>query len=123
MWVTHALPAALAGSVAVVTQFAVLTPVALGVIQTLEAGARPNVTGSRVVHVDVVVALAGHAASTRHQRVPEITGRALFTPDTFVAWAAHTHQLVSITQKVTAVRKLASTSRAVGTHAGTTVAT
>lgn len=40
---------------------------------------------------------------------------------TFVARAAHTHQLV--TQQVTAVRKLASTARAIGAHAGATVVT
>lgn len=37
-------PAALSGSVAVVTQFAVLTCVPLRVVQTLETGARLSVT-------------------------------------------------------------------------------
>ena len=40
---------------------------------------------------------------------------------TFVARAAHTHQLV--TQQVTAVGKLPSTARPIGTHAGATVVT
>lgn len=75
-------PAALRGSVAVVTQFAVLTAVALSVVQAFETGACPGVTGRRVVHVDVVATLAGHAAPTGHQRVPEVTGSALVTPDT-----------------------------------------
>lgn len=121
--VTHALPAALCCSVAVVTLFAVLTPVALSVVQAFETGARPSVTGARVVHVDVVVALAGQAAPTGHQRVPEITRSTLITPGTFVASGAHTHQLVSVGQKVTAVRKLPSTARSIGAHAGAAVAT
>lgn len=42
---------------------------------------------------------------------------------TFVARAAHAHQLVSVIQKVTAVRKLASAAGSVGAHTGATVAT
>lgn len=41
---------------------------------------------------------------------------------TFVARAAHTHQLVSVSQKVTAVSELASTAWPVRAHAGTTLA-
>lgn len=100
-----------------------LTPVALSVVQALETGTRPSVTGPGVVHINVAVTLAGHAAPTRHQRVPEITRSALITPGTFVAGAAHTHQLVRVSQKVTAVRKLASTARPIGAHTGAAVAT
>lgn len=76
-------PAALSDSVAIVTQLAVLTRVALSVVQALETGACPGVTRPRVVHVDVAVALAGHAAPTGHLRVPEVAGRTLITPGTW----------------------------------------
>lgn len=59
-----------------------LTGVALGVVQALEAGARSHVAGAWVVHVDVAVALARHAAPAGHQRVPEVAGGALVTPGT-----------------------------------------
>lgn len=75
-------PAALGGSVAVVTQFAVLAPVPVGVIPALDTDACLCVTGLGVVHVDVVVALARLAAPTRHLRVPEVTWGALITPGT-----------------------------------------
>lgn len=75
--------AALSTSVAIVTQFAVLTPIAVGVVQALVAGACPSVTRLRVVHVDVVVTLAGQAAPTGHQRVPKITGSTLVAPGTW----------------------------------------
>lgn len=61
-----------------------LAPVTVGVVQALEAGARANVAGARVVHVDVVVALAGHAAAAGHQGVPEVSGGALVAPG---AWS------------------------------------
>ena len=76
---TGLTPAALRGSVAVVTQFAVLASVAVGVVQAFEAGPRPGVAGPRVVHVDVAVALAGHAAPPGHQGVTVVTGGALVT--------------------------------------------
>lgn len=60
-----------------------LTPVALGVMQAFETGARPSVAGPRVVHVDVAVALAGQAAPAGHLRVPEVAGGALITPGTW----------------------------------------
>lgn len=60
-----------------------LTGVALGVVQALHTGAGPSVAGPRVVHVDVVVALAGQAAPAGHQRVPEIPRSALVTPGTW----------------------------------------
>lgn len=62
-----------------------LTGVALGVVQALEAGACPGVTRARVVHVDVVVALAGHAAAAGHQRVAEVAGGTLVAPVTCMA--------------------------------------
>lgn len=49
-------------------------------VQALEAGARPHVAGARVVHVDVAVALAGHAAPAGHQRVPKVARGALVAP-------------------------------------------
>lgn len=76
-------PAALCGSVAVVTQFAVLTPVPISVIQAFETDTCLDVTGLWVVHVDVVVTPAGRAASTRQLRVPEVTWGALITPGTW----------------------------------------
>lgn len=84
---THTLtavltPAALCGSVAVVTQFAVLACVTLCVVQACETCTCPSVAGPRVMHVDVVVTLAGHAAPAGHQRVPEVTRSALVTPGT-----------------------------------------
>jgi len=81
---THTVltPAALGGGVAVVTRPAGLAAVALGVVQAFEAGARLGVTGPRVLHVDVAVALAGQAAPTGHLGVPEVPGGALVTPGT-----------------------------------------
>lgn len=49
-------------------------------VQALEAGARPHVAGAWVMHVDVAVALAGHAAPAGHQRVPEVARGALIAP-------------------------------------------
>lgn len=94
-------PAALRGSVAVVTRFAVLAPVALGVVQASETGTRANVAGLRVVHVDVVVTLAGRAAPTGQQGVSKVTRGALVTPDTWkgcrrqVSWNASPEELPS----------------------------
>lgn len=73
-------PAALCGGVAVVTDFAVLTRVSLRVIQAFETGTCASVTRPGVVHVNVVVTLAGHAAPSWNQRVSIVTGGALVTP-------------------------------------------
>jgi len=78
--------AALCGSVAVVTQFAVLTRVALGVVQAFETGTCANVAGPRVVHVDVVVTLAGHAAPSGNQGVSIVTWGTLITPGTWMRY-------------------------------------
>lgn len=72
-------PAALCGGVAEVTDFAVLTRVSLRVVQAFETGTCASVTRSGVVHVNVVVALAGHAAPSWNQRVSVVTGGALVT--------------------------------------------
>ena len=61
-----------------------LAPVAVGVVQASEAGACPGIAGPRVMHVDVVVALAGRAAPARHQGVPEVTRGALIAPGTWM---------------------------------------
>lgn len=95
-------PAALCGSIAIVTQFAVLAPVALGVVQAFETGAGASIAGVQVVHVNVVVALAGHAAPTGHQRIPKVTRGTLVTPDTWkgcrrqVSWYGIVHETSSL---------------------------
>lgn len=61
-----------------------LAPVALGVVQAFETGTCAGVAGPRVVHVNVVVTLAGQAAATGHQRVPKVTGGTLVTPGTWM---------------------------------------
>lgn len=83
--------AALCGSVAIVTRFAVLAGVALSVVEAFEAGARSGVAGLGVVHVDVVVALTGHAAAPRNQRVSIVTRSALVTA---AAWTRQTRSSV-----------------------------
>lgn len=75
------------------------------------------------MHVDVVVALTGHAAPAEHLGVPEVPGSTLITPGTFVPRAAHTYQLVRISQLVTAVSKLAPAARPFWAHTGATVTT
>lgn len=73
-------PAALSGSVAIVTHFAVLACVALGVVEAFQAGPGASVTGVGVVHVDVVVASAGHALPAGNKRVSKVAWGALVTP-------------------------------------------
>lgn len=79
--------AAPCGGVAVVTRFAVLAGVALGVVEAFEAGARSRVAGLGVVHVDVVVALTGSTATSRNQRVSIVTRSTLITA---AAWRRQT---------------------------------
>lgn len=89
----------MSGGVAVVTRFAALAGIALGVVQAPEAGACLGVTRAGVVRVDVVVALTGHAAPTGHHGVPEVARSALLAPGTWRRQLAVWRLVRSHTQK------------------------
>lgn len=72
-WNLALTPAIALGSVPKVAASADATGRTFGVVQTLPALARPSVAGSRVRHVDVIVALARLAASGRLGGVTIIT--------------------------------------------------
>ncbi len=87
---------ALGQCIAVITELAAVAALALAVVQAFETSARSGVTGLRVHHVDVVVALTGPAFSAHLVWVSIITRGAFFTPGT-CGWRDTTQEVCSIT--------------------------
>lgn len=119
--ITHTLSAALCQCIAVITELAAVASLALGVVQAFETSARSGITGLRVRHVDVVVALTGPAFSAHLVWVSVITRGAFFTPGTFISLVADAEHLVGVEALITRAGELSSAAGTVRTHAGAAV--
>lgn len=90
-------------------------------VQAFETGARAGVTGPRVLHVNVVIALTGAAFSAHLVWVSVITRGAIFTPGTFMSLVADTEHLVGFETLITSAGELSAAAGTIGTHAGAAV--
>jgi len=121
--ITIATPAILASGFTPISRFALLAVESHRVVLTLDTLSGVYIAGTRLIEVDVVVALAGAAASSGRQRISEIVVVALIASGPGVTRAAIAHHILRswvsrVADELTSVGKLLAGRRSAGAHAG-----